>query len=459
MPVYSSHLADNYHALGVSQRIREARIKAGHALRPFAQLTGISQAQLSNIETGKAPLSIEHLHRIAGALNQPLTSLLPRTAEYPYLLTRREQVTGERPRPIHLVSPGRQAANSHNFSWPLADPFIGKRMLPVLAEIHPLADDKLQLIGHHHEEFIFVLSGEVENLIKTNDGFEKETIGRGDCLYLRSYLPHCHRSTTQEPALIVSVSYSRRGAIDYEDDELSDPGGAFFHQRSWQSPAPHAVAEKIALLRRSRRLSVDDLAARLGIGPRQLAAIEHETKSPSFDLLLKLAREFKRPVEYFLAETFEQGPSHFVLRRDQVQRAPVRLRRDPNGSSGKRAQSRFRSLAEGFQDRGIFPYHVEVKGATDTLATPHVGQEFVYLLSGELEFAIDMAGEQRVEMLRPGDSLFLDSSASHRFQGRGHSPYAHCDAETLVVFWGPIGENGWYETDGQHPTPPAGDRS
>ena len=70
-----------------------------------------------------------------------------------------------------------------------------------------------------------------------------------------------------------------------------------------------------------------------------------------------------------------------------------------------------------------------------------------------------MAGEQRVEMLRPGDSLFLDSSASHRFQGRGHSPYAHCDAETLVVFWGPIGENGWYETDGQHPTPPAGDRS
>ena len=442
MPVYSSHLAQDYHSLGVSLRIREARQNAGFALRRFAQLTGISQAQLSNIETGKAPLNIAQLVKIANALNQPVTALLPRTAEFPYFITRRERIAAEAPRPIELLGPERRSARSHNFSWPLAEPFLGKRMFPGLAQIHPLANDDLQLIGHHHEEFIFVLGGEVENLIKTNTGFATEILGPGDCLYLRSYLPHCHRSNTSEPAQILSVSYSRRGAFDFEDDELSDPGGAFFYRRSYRADIANDVTEKIVLLRRSKRLSINELAERLDIGIRQLVSIERGTKSPEFDLLLRLAREFKRPVEYFLEESSESGPSYFVLRHDEVPNAPTR-RRLQSGKHG--SQNVFRSLAAGFPGRGIFPSYVEMKGTTEEQASQHIGQEFVYILSGEVELAVLVADEEKTEVLRPGDTLFLDSSANHLLKGRPHSPYARHDGEALVVFWSPLGENALFE--------------
>ncbi|MBI2833537.1 MAG: helix-turn-helix transcriptional regulator [Acidobacteria bacterium] len=438
MPVYSSHLAADYRTLGVGIRIQQERRAKGFTLRRLSRQVQISPAQLSNIENGKAKLNVAQLARIAGALGQSVASLLPRSDEYPYLIARREQIAAERPRPILPVGAERQASRSHNFSSPLAERFIGKHMVPVLAEIHPLADENLQLIGHHREEFLFALRGDVETLIKTNTGFVTAQLHPGDCMYLRSYLPHCHRSMTSEPAQILSVSYSMRRPIDPEDDEFGEADGPSFYRRSYRADVPKEIAEKIALLRRSSRRTLEDLARSVGIGSRQLAAVERGTKALELDLLLRLAREFKRPVDYFLTETSEAGPSHTVVDRTGVANTPGRSRKLP------RAGHVYRPLASGFADRGLHPYYLQMKGTQDGF-DQHAGQEFLYVLDGEVELSVQLRDRVVGDVLKPGDALFLDASAPHRLRGRSQNPYAEASAELIAVFWSPTGEQALFD--------------
>ena len=64
----------------------------------------------------------------------------------------------------------------------------------------------------------------------------------------------------------------------------------------------------------------------------------------------------------------------------------------------------------------------------------------MYVLEGQLELTT-YAEEQRVtEMLRPGDSCYIDSSVPHFIRGLTRSPYSQTSAEVLDVFWCPLGE-------------------
>ena len=70
----------------------------------------------------------------------------------------------------------------------------------------------------------------------------------------------------------------------------------------------------------------------------------------------------------------------------------------------------------------------------------HHGQEFMYVLEGELEL-ITYAGSQRVtETLRAGDSCYLDSSVPHLLHSSTRNPYSETSAAVIDVFWCPLGE-------------------
>lgn len=71
----------------------------------------------------------------------------------------------------------------------------------------------------------------------------------------------------------------------------------------------------------------------------------------------------------------------------------------------------------------------------------HHGQEFIYVLDGEVELVTRVGEEEIVEPLRPGDSVFLESSVPHLLRGRSRNPYAETSAQVIVVFWNPLGES------------------
>jgi transcriptional regulator with XRE-family HTH domain/quercetin dioxygenase-like cupin family protein len=444
MPVYSSHLVD-YRRLGVGRRIREERQKRNLTLRQLAEGIFVSEAKLSNIENDKVSLDLDELERLAKVLETQLGSFFPRTTVQHHLVKRGHEVVAEAPKSRDLVGPDPGPSKHHNGIWPLADTFVGKHIEPVLAQIRPLPADQLHYIVHDHEEFMFVLKGRVDVSLKTNEGVLTESLEAGDSIYFRSNLPHCNRSRGPEPAEALNVFYSLRGAIDPGDGEFRAPGRRFY-RRAVYADAPREASEKIGLLRRSYGLTLVDLANEVGIGARQLAHVESGEKAADLDILLRLARHFRRPIEYFFSTTLESQPYHFIQRGSEMQDVAVHRWRGESAAR-RTGGDAYRPLALGFPDRGVHPCYVQVAAADDRrIPHEHAGEEFIYVLQGELEF-ITYAPEEHVEVLYPGDSLFLDSSVPHLLRGRSRNPYAITNAELIEVFWTPLAESHLFIRD------------
>lgn len=427
MPVYHSRLADAG-GTGIGERVRTERQRRGVTLRALAARVGISPAQLSKVENEKAALDLGQVEAVAAALDIPTANLLPRSGERHYLVARRDQIATQQPAARELIGPEPGPERHHNYFVALAERFVGKHIEPVTAEIRPLEDDDLHFIGHDHEEFMFVMSGEVESFLKTDGGVVRERLAPGDCLYFRSYLPHCHRAVGSAPARTLNVMYSLR-AIDSDDAEIGGPAVHQFFRRGVHADLASEAAEKIALLRRARGWGLADLARAVDVAPRQLAQVERGERPVSLDLLLRLAHKFRRPIEYFFAATIEKGPSYFIERC-----------RVHGGVGPEPVPVQHRPLAGGFADRGMHPYHVLVPGESGAAALhEHHGQEFVYVLDGEVEFVTLSEDREITEVLGPGDALFLDASVPHAINGRPRNPFAATSAELLAVYWTPLG--------------------
>jgi transcriptional regulator with XRE-family HTH domain len=437
MPVFSSHLVD-YKGLGVGDRLREIRQSKNETLRTVAARAGISEAKLSNLETGKLSLDLAELGRLAAALDVSLQVLFPTERLYHFYVSRGEALTHIPPITRELIGSGDGRSTHHNRVWALAEPFVGKRLEPLKVQIMPLADKELHFIQHDHEEFMFVLQGQVETAIKVGADIAVERLSPGDCIYFRSSLPHCHRSLGDEPAQTLNVIYSLRGSIDPSEDELNGSGHRYYRRGVYEDACREA-AEKIGLLRTARGLTLADLARQVGIGVRLLADIESGKRPPDIALLLRLARQFRRPVEYFVSTTLEGEPGYFVQRGSELERVPIHYRKP---EADREHASIFRPLAIGFPDRGLHPYYVRMRVNSDDTMAPHdhLGQEFIYVLAGEVELVTHgHEAEPHAQVLRPGDSVFLESSVPHRLRGQSKNPYAETSAEMIIVFWHPLG--------------------
>ncbi|MDO9111072.1 MAG: helix-turn-helix transcriptional regulator, partial [Desulfatirhabdiaceae bacterium] len=91
-------MADDMKEQGVQGRIgakiRELRIAAGLTAVELALRAGLSQSQISKIETGKAALSIASLTSLCQILGRPLSYLFQKDAEIPRILGTMTTVAG-----------------------------------------------------------------------------------------------------------------------------------------------------------------------------------------------------------------------------------------------------------------------------------------------------------------------------------------------------------------------------
>lgn len=446
MPFIDSYLSSE--GLHVGHAIRGQRQKKGMTLRQLAERLRFSQAKLSNIETGKVGLDLAELLLIGAALQVPTGEFFPPSRMRHYIVRRSQDLAREAPIARKLIGPAAGPTALHNLVWPLAQRFVGKHMEPVLAQIQPLGERDFYFISHDHEEFMFVLKGDVETSLRTNDGVVVERLTAGDCIHFRSYLPHCHRSITAEPAETLNVTYSLRGAIDPDDGEFSPLSHRYYRRGADSNPVREA-GEKIGLLRRAHAFTLPNLANELGVGARHLGQVERGERPAEVDLLVKLARRFRRPIEYFLATTLDQQPYYFLQRGKDIHTIPARRRKADTPGKDDQVPHVFRPLASGFPDRGIHPYYLQVRRyAPDQLPSlrAHYGQEFIYVLDGEVEFVTQVEnGREQRELLRPGDAIFLESSVPHLLRGHSRNPYASSTAEVIDVFWSPLGESYLFE--------------
>ncbi|MFO8035144.1 MAG: XRE family transcriptional regulator [Anaerolineales bacterium] len=172
------------------------------------------------------------------------------------------------------------------------------------------------------------------------------------------------------------------------------------------------LGKRIKEFRKQRGWALRGLAKRCGLSANAISLIERGENSPTVSSLRRLAEAFNVPVSDFFQE--DHSKTCTCVR---------------NGS-GMRIQNKdveLESLGFGLEHQQLEPFRMIIDPHTETFCEPitHPGQEFVYCLSGQVEYTV---GEETYH-LDPGDCLLFSAMAEHSWRNKNPEP-----ATILLVF-------------------------
>jgi len=164
--------------------------------------------------------------------------------------------------------------------------------------------------------------------------------------------------------------------------------------------APSALGPQLRRLRRQRHLTLAAVAGATGVSVGFLSALERGQMSASVGTLRKLARFYNTNILAFFNPS-EANP-HLV-------RPAARKRLEP--ARGVRMEL----LAWG--NTVMEPHLFRIApGAGSGEPYAHEGEEFLYILRGQLDISLDEAKPYR---LHAGDSFYFESTLPHRWVNPG----------------------------------------
>ncbi|MEO3429549.1 helix-turn-helix domain-containing protein [Pelagibius sp. CAU 1746] len=172
-------------------------------------------------------------------------------------------------------------------------------------------------------------------------------------------------------------------------------------QASESQSIEEAIGAQVRELRKLQDMTVAELASQAGLSAGMLSKVENGGISPSLATLQSLAQALNVPMTTFFS-AFEEKRDAYHVRADEglsIERRGTKV--------GHQYQLLGSSLGG---DVACEPYLVTI--TEDAEAYPsfrHEGQEFIYLLEGEVGYR---HGE-KIYSLTPGDSLFFDARAPH----------------------------------------------
>jgi transcriptional regulator with XRE-family HTH domain len=440
VPVYSSHSL-RYDDLKLGGRIRAAREQQGLTLKQLGARVNTSAARLSQVENDRLQLDLQEVLRFADALHIPLGSLIPADSSLPYQISRDSEVRHQPPRSTMFAGrDGGDAVASPHVYTPLAELFVGRHLEPWLGRIASLEEHELQYCYHHEEEFAFALKGRLEFRIKTPDGECREELGRGDCVYFRSDLPHCFRSLDPDAAESLHIFCSSSASTD-NGAESATPR-AIAHTGDAADDVQRRLGERLRQFRERHGWSLARVAQASGLAERQVASIERGQRPIPVDAVLKMARAFGKPLRELIGLAAAVRPYYFVRRSKDIASTPSRRRRTPVERPQAPPSKTCQPLVEGFLAQAMYPYFLRMLNVDlETLTLhEHHGEEFIYVLEGELELTTFCGDRQVRDVLRAGDSCYIDSTVPHLLRSWTRNPYSETSAEVIDVFWCPLGE-------------------
>jgi len=178
---------------------------------------------------------------------------------------------------------------------------------------------------------------------------------------------------------------------------LKRKGLAVVHADAWQSPG-----QRFRRLRLKRGLSLAQVARATRVSVGFLSALERGQMRSSVSTLRRIARFYKTN----LASLFDTNGD-----------APTLVRPAERKILESNSKVRMELLAWG--NTVMEPHLFRVKpGGGSGESYSHEGEEFLHVLRGEFEIWLQHQGHYR---LRPGDSLYFESSTPHRWKNPGRS--------------------------------------
>ncbi len=168
------------------------------------------------------------------------------------------------------------------------------------------------------------------------------------------------------------------------------------------------VAVRLKGLRDALDLTIDELASQCEISAELYTSYENGEIDIPVSFLHRISSTYGVELTALLFGEEPKMASHFVTRAGKG----VKVERTKAYS--------YQDIAAGFAHRTMAPFIVTVEPDPDKPMTynTHQGQEFNYVLEGQMEIVV---GNSRI-ILNPGDSIMFDAHRRHGMKALGDSP-------------------------------------
>jgi transcriptional regulator with XRE-family HTH domain len=206
-----------------------------------------------------------------------------------------------------------------------------------------------------------------------------------------------------------------------DDDFIT---GAIDSGRSGDAPASTRLAKaslgaRIREARELRALTLEDLSSRTGLSVEMLERVESGRATPALGALVRVGKALEMQMGHFISTGVDRPMS--VVRAESRPRIARRSQR-----ASEQYGYVYESLAPEKANRLMEPFLVTMSPTEFEEASSHDGQEFLFVLAGEISVRVD----EEVEVLRAGDSVYYDSSHPHLVKCHGREP-----AKILAVIY------------------------
>ncbi len=167
------------------------------------------------------------------------------------------------------------------------------------------------------------------------------------------------------------------------------------------------LGAKLRVLRLRKKIALADLAKHTGLSASMLSQLENGKMTPTLPTLARISMVFDVGLDYFFGQ--KKGQKLF-----SVVRAAERMR-FPERADAPRPAYSFECLTFAAQGQNFQAYLADFPKADKGEVTEHFhdGTEFVFVLDGAV--TIRFQGEDHT--LHEGDSLLMDSSEPHAYNG------------------------------------------
>jgi transcriptional regulator with XRE-family HTH domain len=183
------------------------------------------------------------------------------------------------------------------------------------------------------------------------------------------------------------------------------------------------LSARVREIRRSRDLSLRELAALSGIPIATLSKVQNNLATLSYVQLAKLAEGLGMELnELFTAPSTDVGTGR---------RAVTRSGEAPQESTERYV---FEMLCGDLRSKKMNPGIMQIRARTLEEAgglAVHEGEEFIYVLCGAIEVH---TVDYNVARLSTGDCIYMDSTSGHAFVNVGREPFARVLAVTTHAF-------------------------
>ena len=178
------------------------------------------------------------------------------------------------------------------------------------------------------------------------------------------------------------------------------------------------IGAKIKVLRRAKKLTLQDVANEAGFSTALLSQIENNNVSPPIATLSKIAVFFGVKIGYFFSES-EVECRFEVVKGSERTVIPRVVSQD-----GSNHGYFYESLSVLKKNKKMDPFLLTLnEKVTNTDSYSHNGEELLFVMKGTAELLLD---DQRI-VLNEGDSVYFDASLKHRLLS------ASCDEVKVLV--------------------------